>query len=134
MGPLIKKLSKKGIKLNITAVYTIKQVQYILNNIDKSKVIISIFAGRMADAGKDPVPIIKTATKMSIKKKNVEILWASTREAYNHLQAKQLNCHIITTPPAIIDKISNFGKSYEQLTLDTVQAFYKDAKNAKFKL
>ena len=134
MGPLIKKLSKKGIKLNITAVYTIKQVRNILNNIGKSKVIISIFAGRMADAGKDPVPIIKKATKMSIKKKNVEILWASTREAYNYLQAKQLNCHIITTPPVIIDKIASFGKSYEQLTIGTVQAFYKDAKNAKFKL
>ena len=135
MGPVIETLNKEKIKLNITAVYTAKQTERILNKIDKNtKVIISIFAGRMADKGKDPVPEFKKSIQLSKKYKNVEILWASTREPYNFIQAKQLKCHIITAPPAIIEKIENFGKSFKNLTIDTVIGFLKDTRKSKFKI
>ena len=134
-GQVIKELNRNKIKLNITAVYTAKQTKKILNKIDKkTKVIISIFAGRMADKGKDPIPEFKKSIKLSKKFKNVEILWASTREAYNSIQAKQINCHIITVPPIIIEKIENFGKSFSQLTIDTVKGFLIDSKKSKFKI
>ena len=134
-GKVIKVLSKKGVKLNITAVYTVNQVKKILKSISKnSKTIISIFSGRMSDVGKDPVPIIKESVKLTKKMKKVEILWASTREAYNYLQAKNYNCRIITMPPSIIEKISKFGKTYEELTLDTVKKFLKDSQDSDFKI
>ena len=134
-GKVIKALSNKGIKLNITAVYTVTQVKQIIKNINKnSKTIISIFSGRMADAGKDPVPIIKKSVNLTKKMKKVEILWASTREAYNYLQAKDCGCSIITMPPGIIKKISQFGKTYNNLTLDTVKTFLQDSKNSNFKI
>ena len=134
-GKVIKTLNKKKIKLNITAVYTYNQTKKILKNVDKNtKVIISIFAGRMADVGKDPLPQIKKSIRISKRFKNVEILWASTREPYNYLQAKNLGCHIITAPPAIIEKIEKFGKSFEILTKDTVKSFLKDSKKSKFSL
>ena len=134
-GKVIRKLSDKGIKLNITAVYTSAQVKKIIKNINKnSKTIISIFSGRMSDAGKDPVPIIKESVRLTRKMKKVEILWASTREAYNYLQAKEYGCSIITMPPSIIQKISKFGKTYNQLTLDTVKKFLKDSEDSNFKI
>ena len=135
LGKVIKLLNKKGIKLNITAVYTSNQCQNILKNINKkNKVIISIFAGRMADVGKDPIPEFEKSIQYSKKFKNVEILWASTREPYNYLQAIQLGCHIITVPPSIIEKIEKFGKSFTKLTTDTVKGFLKDTKKSKFKI
>ena len=135
MGKVINALNKKKIKLNITAVYTAKQTKEILKNIDKkTKVIISIFAGRMADTGKDPIPQFKESIKISKKYKNVEILWASTREPYNYTQAKQLGCHIITVPPNIIEKIERFGKSFQKLTIDTVKGFLVDTKKSNFRL
>ena len=135
LGKAIKLLNSKNIKLNITAVYSSKQTSKILKKINKkTKLIISIFAGRMADKGKDPVPEIKKSIKLAKKYKNVQILWASTREAYNYIQAKQLGCHIITTPPSIIEKIENFGKSFQKLTIDTVKGFLKDSKKSNFKL
>ncbi len=135
MGKVIKKLNKQKIKLNITAVYTSKQTNQILRNIDKkTKVIISIFAGRMGDAGKDPIPQIKESIKLSKNFKNVNILWASTREPYNYLQAKKLGCHIITVPPSIIEKIQKFGKTFQKLTIDTVKGFLIDTKKSKFYL
>ena len=135
MGKLIKELNNKGIKLNITAVYTSKQTKEILNNINKkTKIIISIFAGRMSDTGKDPVPEFKKSLTYSKKFKNVEILWASTREPYNYLQAKQLGCHIITIPPSIIEKIMFFGKTFNYLTINTVKNFLIDSKKSKFKI
>ena len=135
MGKIIKELNDQNIKLNITAVYKAKQTQKILKSLKKkSKVIISIFAGRMGDTGKDPVPEIKKSISLSKKYKNVEILWASTREPYNFLQAKKLGCHIITVPPLIIKKIEKFGKSLDQLTKDTVKAFLFDSKKSKFKI
>jgi len=134
-GKVIRRLSEKGVKLNITAVYTVNQVKKILKSINKnSKTIISIFSGRMGDVGKDPVPIIKKSVTLTKKLKNVEILWASTREAYNYLQSKNCGCSIITMPPSIIQKISKFGKTYQELTLDTVRKFLKDSKDSNFKI
>jgi len=133
MGKIIKELNNQNIKLNITAVYNAKQTGRILKSINKkSKVIISIFAGRAGDTGKDPVPEFKKSIAMSKKYKNVEILWASVREPYNYLQAKQLGCHIITIPPSLILKIENFGKSFHQLTRETVKAFLDDSRKSKF--
>ena len=134
-GKTIKELNSKNIKLNITAVYTSNQTKKILKVINrKSKVIISIFAGRAGDTGKDPVPEFLKSIKLAKNFKNVEILWASVREPYNYVQAKQLGCHIITVPPAIIEKIQKFGKSFGQLTLETVRAFLIDSKKSKFKI
>tara|TARA_B100000965_G_C19443620_1_gene692021 strand:+ start:71 stop:763 length:693 start_codon:yes stop_codon:yes gene_type:complete len=131
----IKTLNKKRIKLNVTAVYTAKQTLKILKNIDKdTKVIISIFAGRMSDTGKDPLPEFRKSISLAKKYKNVEILWASVREPYNYLQAQQLGCQIITIPPSIINKIENFGKSFYQLTRETVKIFLIDSKKSKFKI
>ncbi len=135
MGKVINKLNKKKIKLNITAVYTAKQTKQILKYIDKkTKVIISIFAGRMADAGKDPIPEFKRSIKYTKKFKNVEILWASVREPYNYLQSKQLGCHIITIPPVMIEKIEKFGKTFIQLTKETVKGFLDDSRKSKFRI
>ena len=135
MGRLIKELNEMGVKLNITAVYTSRQTKNILSNVNKkTKVIISIFAGRMADTGKDPVPEFKRSLNYAKRFKNVEILWASTREPYNYLQAQQLNCHIITIPPSIIEKILSFGKSFNYLTVSTVKGFLNDSKKSKFKI
>jgi transaldolase len=134
-GKVINKLNKEGIKLNITAVYSASQTKKILKVINKkTKVIISIFAGRAADTGKDPIPEFKESIKIAKKYKNVEILWASVREPYNFLQAKQLGCQIITIPPSIIEKIENFGKSFDQLTKETVKAFLVDSKKSRFKI
>jgi len=135
MGKVINDLSKNNIKMNITAVYTHDQTARILSKIKgKSKVIISIFAGRAGDVGKDPVPEIKKSLNMAKKYKNVKILWASVREPYNYLQASQLGCHIITIPPTIITKIEKFGKSFKNLTNETVKAFLIDSRKSKFKI
>ena len=134
MGSLIEKLSNSGIKLNITAVYTYEQTKKVFKRLNKkSKSIISIFAGRMADKGVDPVPIFKKSIKLTKKTKNIEILWASTREAYNFIQAKQLKCHIITMPPKVINQVNSFGRSSQLMTLDTVRGFLKDSKKSKYK-
>jgi len=135
MGKIIKELNRKNIKLNITAVYEAHQTKKILKCLNKkSKVIISIFAGRAADIGKDPVPEFKKSISMSKGYKNIEILWASVREPYNYLQAKQLGCHIITVPPKIIEKIIKFRKSFSKLSVETVKGFLKDSKKSKFKI
>jgi len=135
MGKIIKELNNQNIKLNITAVYSAIQTKKILKLLNKkSKVIISIFAGRAADVGKDPIPEFKKSISLAKKYKNVEILWASVREPYNYLQAKKLGCHIITIPPSIINKIENFGKSFNQLTIETVKTFLSDSKKSKFRI
>ncbi len=135
MGRAISQLSDKKIKLNITAVYSTSQTKKVLSKLNKtSKAIISIFAGRMADAGIDPIPELKKSISLAKKYKNVEILWASTREPYNYLQAKDINCNIITVPPNIIEKIEKFGKSFNELTIQTVIGFLKDSKKSKFKI
>ena len=134
-GQVIKELNNSDIKLNITAVYSSKQTKKILKVINKkTKVIISIFAGRAGDTGKDPIPEFKKSIKLAKKFMNVEILWASVREPYNYLQAKQLGCHIITIPPSIIEKILKFGKTFDQLTQETVKGFLVDSKKSNFKI
>ena len=135
MGKIIKELNRKNIKLNITAVYNSHQTQKIVKCLNKkTKVIISIFAGRAADTGKDPIPEFKKSIKMSKGYKNIDILWASVREPYNYLQAKKLGCHIITVPPKIIEKIEKFGKSFFKLSTETVKGFLRDSKKSKFKI
>ena len=134
-GKVIKNLSKKGIKLNITAVYSFSQVKKIVKSLNKgSKSIISIFAGRMADKGIDPVPVLKKSISLTKKYKNIDILWASTREVYNYIQAKQIRCNIITMPPKIIDSVLNFNNSTKLLTSNTVNGFLSDSKKSKFKI
>ncbi len=134
-GKVIKELNNDNIKLNITAVYSSKYTKKILKLINKkTKIIISIFAGRAGDTGKDPIPEFKKSIKMAKKFKNVEILWASVREPYNYLQAKKLGCHIITIPPETIQKIENFGKSFDQLMRETVKIFLEDSKKSNFKI
>ena len=135
MGRIINELNNQNIKINITAVYTAKQTEQILSQINKkTKVIISIFAGRAADIGKDPIPEFIKSIKLAKRYKNVEILWASVREPYNYLQARQLGCHIITVPPAIIEKIENFKTSFSGLTKQTVKAFLIDSKKSRFRI
>ena len=135
MGKIIKELNNRNIKMNITAVYTASQAKQVLKLINKkTQVIISIFAGRAADTGKDPIPEIKESISASKKFKNVKILWASVREPYNFLQAKQLGCHIITIPPSTIEKIEKFGKSFSVLTNETVRGFLNDSKKSNFKI
>ena len=134
-GKIIKELNKKNIKLNITAVYSSSQTKKILKNINKkSKVIISIFAGRSGDTGLDPIPEFKKSLSLCKNFKNVEILWASVREPYNFTQAKQLKCHIITVPPSIIEKIEKFGKNFNDLTIETVRNFLIDSRKSNFKI
>ena len=134
-GKVIRKLSSNGIKLNITAVYSFQQVCKIYKSLNKkTKAIISIFAGRMTDTGIDPTEIFKKSIQLTKKNKNIMILWASTREAYNYLQAKKLGCEIITMPPKIIDQIKNFGKSYKSLTINTVKNFLIDSKKSRFQI
>ena len=134
-GKVIKNLNSRKIKLNITAVYSAKQTKKILKMINKkTKVIISIFAGRAGDTGKDPLPEFKKSILLAKKFKNVEILWASVREPYNFLQSNQIGCHIITVPPSIIEKIEKFGKTFDQLTKETVKTFLIDSRKSKFKI
>ena len=135
MGKIIRELNRKNIKLNITAVYNAHQTKKIVKCLNKkSKVIISIFAGRAGDTGKDPIPEFKKSILMCKSYKNIEILWASVREPYNYLQSKHLGCHIITVPPKIIEKIEKFGKSFSELSIETVKGFLKDSKKSKFKI
>ena len=134
-GKIINFLTNNKVKLNITAVYNSDQTKKILKVINKtSDVIISIFIGRASDAGKDPLPELLKSIKLAKKFKKVKILWASVREPYNYIQAKKLGCHIITVPPNIIEKIEGFGKSYNQLTLETVKTFLTDSRKSKFKI
>ena len=134
-GKVIKYLNSRGVKLNITAVYTAKQTNQILKKIiKKSKVIISIFVGRASDVGKDPLPELINSIKISKKYRNVQILWASVREPYNYIFAKKIGCHIITVPPAIIEKIEKFGKSFDHLTIETVKNFLVDSKKSNFRI
>ena len=135
MGKIIRELNNQNIKLNITAVYTARQTKKILKLLNKkTKVIISIFVGRASDKGKDPIPEIKKSIKLAKRFKNVEILWASVREPYNYIHAKKLGCQIITIPPTIIEKIEKFGKSFDELTKETVKAFLTDSKKSKFEI
>jgi transaldolase len=132
---LIKKLSDEGINLNITAIFNFYQVSRVVKFLNpKSKAIVSIFSGRIADTGINPEIVIKKSVDLLKNNKNHEILWASTRELYNVVQAEKIKCHIITVPTAILKKFNLIGYDLIKYSSDTVKEFYEDAKNAKFKI
>jgi transaldolase len=132
---LVQSLNAENIACNVTAIFTIEQVQSIIDVVDdRTPVILSIFAGRIADSGIDPVPIIEKAVNLTKNKKNIKILWASTRELLNIFQANKINCHIITVPNDILKKIDNIGKDQKSFSLETVVDFYNDANAAGYKI
>ena len=132
---LIKKLSQSGVKCNVTAVLTLDQVRDVYNSIDKNTdTILSIFSGRIADTGQDPNKIFKSAIKICKNKKKIELLWASTREAYNLYEAEKINADIITIPYSILSKINLYNMNLKKLSLETVKTFYNDAVNAGYNL
>ena len=131
--PLIKKLSAQGLKLNVTALMTEKQVEDTVEALaPDTENIISVFAGRIADTGINPIPLMRTALDSCRQKEGTKLLWASTREVYNIIQAEELGADIITVPPAILDKLSMYHMDLEQLSLDTVRMFNKDIKTLGF--
>jgi len=132
---LISKLSNEGIKLNVTAVLLQDQVNNIVKSLNKkTRSIISIFAGRIADTGRDPVPLVKKSVLLTKKYKNIQILWASTRESLNIFQAQKINCDIITVTTDILSKVNIFGYDLKKYSLDTVKMFYYDATKAGYKI
>ena len=132
---IIKKLSDERVNLNITAIFTLKQISSVMKGLNKkSKTILSIFAGRIADSGRDPKIIIKNSVRICKKYKNIKILWASTREPYNIVEAANSGCHIITASDDIISKIKNFNKDLNIYSKETVQMFYNDARSSGYKI
>jgi transaldolase len=138
-APTYKMLSDSGVKCNVTAIFTQQQIMEVVDNLNHFvPSIVSIFAGRIADAGVDPEETIKFASEYYARYKNpntkLEFLWASCREPFNYIQAKRSSCDIITMPPAMIDKMQTFGKNLNQYSLETVQMFYNDAAKSGFKI
>ena len=132
---LIKKLSDKGVKCNVTAIFTLKQLSEVLNVINSSTpTILSVFAGRVADMGVDPKQLMSKSVELAKSNSKAEILWASTREVLNIFQAEETGCQIITVPDTILKKIENISDDYEKNSIDTVTMFYKDAKTAGYKI
>ena len=132
---LILELNNKGIKINVTAIFALSQIKKLINKINnKTNIILSIFAGRIADTGRDPEIVIKDIIKYSSKKKNIRILWASPREIFNIYQANRSNCHIITLSDDLIKKLSFYNKNLNEFSKETSLMFYNDAKIAGFKL
>jgi transaldolase len=133
--PLIQRLSAAGVKLNITAILTLQQVREVVDALDpNTPAIVSVFAGRIADTGVDPVPLMEEAAAICAAKPKAELLWASPRELLNIFQAEEVGCHIITVTPELLKKLSMVGKPLDELSLDTVKMFYNDATAAGFKL
>lgn len=133
--PLVKRLSAAGVKLNITAILTLEQVRQVTDALDpKVPAIISVFAGRIADTGRDPVPLMREAATIASRKPKAQLLWASPRELLNIFQAEECGCHIITVTPDILKKLASVGKPLEELSLDTVKMFFNDAAAAGFRL
>tara|TARA_A200000113_G_C8747555_1_gene316802 strand:- start:51 stop:764 length:714 start_codon:yes stop_codon:yes gene_type:complete len=132
---VISSLVKEGVPVNLTAIMTDKQVESLLSYVDvDSNLILSIFAGRIADTGCDPCPIVKSSVVMANNFKNIEVLWASTREVYNVIQAQSVGCHIITMPYTFIKKLDLFGKDLNEYSRETAETFFLDAKNSGFKI
>ena len=132
---LIKRLSEKKVKLNITAIMTLDQVKTVVKILDKKiPNIISVFAGRIADTGRDPIPIMKDCLNEMKNYPNSELLWASSRELLNIIQADNIGCHIITVTNDIINKLELINFDLEEYSLNTVKTFYKDASEANFKI
>lgn len=132
---LVEKLNKDNIKLNVTAIFTLEQIEGLIPLIDNvTPIIFSIFAGRVADTGIDPMNIMKNSLKLSEKHKNVKILWASPREVFNIIQANQIGVHILTATKDILEKTNLFGKDLDQYSLETVEMFYNDALLSGYKI
>ena len=130
---LIGRLSKRGIICNITAIFTAQQLKGVLNVLDSNtSAILSVFAGRIADSGIDPIPLMRDSVLISKTKPIASVLWASTREIINIAQAENVGCHIITVPHELLNKFSSIGKSLESFSLETVSKFYNDAKAAGY--
>jgi len=132
---LIRKLSSEGLSLNITAMLTVEQVKEVAEAISpESKTIVSVFAGRIANTGRDPMPYMKEAADILKSNPNAELLWASSRELLNIFQAEACGCHIITVTNDIFAKLPLVGKDLKELSLETVRMFYKDAQSAGYKI
>lgn len=133
--PLIRDLARQGLKLNITAVFTPRQVRGVAEVLSRDvPAIVSVFAGRIADSGRDPIPIMKEALDILRPLPRAELLWASPREALNIIQADSIGCHIITVTPDLLAKAKNFGKDLEDFSLETVKMFYNDAVRSGFRI
>jgi transaldolase len=134
-APVARSLSSSGVQVNVTAIFTIPQVKEVVGSLSaETASIISIFAGRIANAGVDPMPIMKKAVEFAKPLPKCEILWASPREALNIIQAEECGCHIITMTPDLLDGLKTFGKDLHQYSLETVQMFYRDAQSAGYRL
>ena len=132
---LIGHLSKQGVVCNVTAIFTIEQIKKVVSILSPSTpAILSVFAGRIADSGVDPMEIMKKSVSISKSKPNSEILWASTREIINIFQAEEAGCKIITVPHELLNKFSSIGKSLEEYSLETVSTFHEDAKKAGYSI
>ncbi len=132
-GSVIERLSKAGVAVNVTAVMTPEQVERITARLDaKTPAIVSVFAGRIADTGVDPMPIMKKSVEILRQKPKAELIWASPRELLNVFQADAIGCHIITATNDILKKLSLVGKDLDNYSLETVEMFYKDAKAAGY--
>lgn len=133
--PLVAELSAEGVKVNVTAILSLEQVAATVDALDpNTPAIISVFAGRIADTGVDPMPIMRASVAMAARRPNAEVLWASVREALNLYQARDCGCHIVTSTPDILKKIEMSGMDLERLSLETVAMFYKDAVKAGYSL
>uniref|UniRef100_UPI0005905793 transaldolase n=1 Tax=Clostridium polynesiense TaxID=1325933 RepID=UPI0005905793 len=131
--PLIKKLSQEGYHLNITAIFTVKQVQEVVDALKPGvENIISVFAGRIADTGADPTDIMKKSSEICKKVQGAQLLWASCREVYNIIEADKCGCEIVTVPNDLLGKLGNLGKDLEEYSLETVRGFFKDASSLGF--
>jgi transaldolase len=135
MAPLVRELSESGVKVNVTALFTVGQVELITEAVkDGPPSYISVFAGRIADAGVDPVPIMARAVDIMVAAPRSELIWASPREVLNIVQANQVGCHVITMTHDLLNKLDGLGKDLEQFSLETVQMFRRDAVQAGFTL
>jgi transaldolase len=133
--PIVQDLSAQGVKLNVTAILTLEQVAGTVEALDPNvPAVISIFAGRIADTGMDPMPVMRAAVAMARARPHAEVLWASVREVLNLYQAQETGCHIITCTPDVLKKMSLYGKDLEALSLETVQMFLDDATSAGYTL
>ncbi len=134
-GPLVERLSRSGVQLNVTALMTVDQVRRVTERLaPEIPAIISVFAGRIADTGRDPMPIMAEAVKIMKKKTKSELIWASPRELLNIFQASEVGCHIITATNDILKKLSLVGKDLDAYSLETVEMFHKDAKTAGYSI
>ena len=132
-APLIGKLSADGIVINVTAIFTARRLREVVDVLaSDTPAILSVFAGRLADVGIDPVPVMRECVEIAKAKPRSEVLWASTREVFNVIEAERLGCQIITAPEGVIKKLAGFGTTADELALDAVKAFYRDAQAAGY--